>query len=169
MFEEENENRLEKGARIIYPVTGLHLAIPNRFHHTPFLITHVSDPIGLPGRHEHVCSESVDVAVKLFSLVDFEPFRVFDLACLAVVVAVFAIDRRVHLRENEPSGFGDGVSGGARSEEGFPLLKDGGEGHLLLGGYCNSRTTTVEVGRRARHIFVAELRGNRRLLFGGIA
>lgn len=65
------------------------------------------------------------------------------------MVAVFAVDNRVHFREDEGSDFGNGVGGGSGGEEGFPLLKDGGEGHLL-GSVHRRLRVTVEAGK-ARH------------------
>lgn len=132
-----------------YPITRLNLTIPNRLHHTPLLITDIFNPIRLPRRHEHMCSESVHASVQLLFFVNFEASWVLDLACLAVVVAIFAIDCRVHFREDVGSDLGKGVGGGARGEESFPLLKHGGEGHLL-GSIHGRLGMTVEAGR-ARH------------------
>ena len=134
----------------IYPVAGLDFAIPDRFHHTSFLVTHVPDPIRLASRYEHVRSEPVDMAVQFLIFVGFEPFRVLDLACLAVVIAVFAIDCRIYFREDEGGCSGNGVRGGAGSKKGFPLLKDRGERHLT-GGVHRRLGAIVEVGK-SRHI-----------------
>ena len=82
------------------------------------------------------------------------------------MVAIFTIDRRVHLREDEGRDFGYGVGGGTGGEEGFPLLKDGGERHFL-DGIHGRLGLTVEAGR-ARH-FRAETGGSGRLPHGGIA
>ena len=135
---------------LVYPVRWLDFTIPDRFHHTPFLIAHILDPIGLSSGHEHMRSESIYVSVQFLVLVDFEAFRVLDLACLAIVVAVFAIDGRVHFGEDEGRYFRDRVGGGAGSEEGFPSLKDGRERHLLGCGHGRSGVTVD--GGRARHV-----------------
>ena len=141
----------EKRQVRIYPVAGLDFAIPHRFHHTSFLVTHIPDPIRLASRNEHVRSEPVDAAVQFLIFVDFEPFRVLDLACLAVVITVFAIDCRIYFGKNEGGCSGNGVRGGARSKEGFPLLKDRGERHLTTGGVHRRLGVVVEVGK-SRHI-----------------
>ena len=52
----------KRGARI-YPVAGLDIAIPDRFHHASFLVTHIPDPVRLASRYEHVRSEPVDAAI----------------------------------------------------------------------------------------------------------
>ncbi len=46
-----------------YSVAGLDLAIPDRFHHTSLLVTHVLNPIRLSGRYKHVRGESIHAAV----------------------------------------------------------------------------------------------------------
>lgn len=124
----------EGGFVYTYAIAWLDFTVPDRFHHTPLLITHIPDPIRLAGRYEHVRSESIDASVQLLVFVNLEPFRVLDLARLAVVVAVFAIDRRVHFGEDEGGYSGNGVRGCARGEEGFALLKDRGKRHLRGGG-----------------------------------
>ena len=148
-----------------YAIAWLDFTVPDRFHHTPFLVTHIPDPIRLAGRYEHVRSKSIDVSVQLLVLVNLEPFRILDLARLAVVVAVFAIDRRVHFGEDEGGRSRNGVRRGAGGEEGFALLKDRGKRHLTSGGVVHGRLGT----EKSRHIGEGSRgTGYCRLPFGGI-
>lgn len=105
------------------------------------------------------------MSVQLLVFVNFEPFRILDLARLAVVVAIFPIDRRVHSGEDEGGCFGNGVRGGAGGQEGFALLKDRGKRHLTSGGVVHGPLGTD----KSRHIGKGSRgTGNCRLPLGGI-
>lgn len=55
-----------------YTICGLFPVFPNCLHNASFFILNVSHPVRLACCDNHVCGPSIDVAVQLIALLDFE-------------------------------------------------------------------------------------------------
>lgn len=84
-----------------YPIVRLNLTIPHSLHHTPLLITNMLNPIRLPRGNKHMRSPAIDLSIKLLIMIDLPSFREFNLAGLAIVITIFAVNCWVDFRKDE--------------------------------------------------------------------
>ena len=102
-----------------HPITRLNLAVPHSLHNAPLLIANIFHPVRLTRGDDHMCRPAIDMAIELFLFVNLEAFWILDLAGRAVVSAIFAVDCRVDLWEDEAFRLGKRVCGCFGSEESF--------------------------------------------------
>ena len=106
---------------VAYPIAGLSFAIPNSFHDAPFLIADIFHPICLARSDKYMRGPTIDMAVQLLFLINFEALGILDLTGCAVMVAVFSIDIWVDLWKYIGIRFGYVISGSPGSQESFAL------------------------------------------------
>lgn len=89
---------LDKQRDCAYPVLWL-LRLLETLHDAALLVGNVADPVRLARRNEHMGAPPLDEAVELVLRLNLEAAGVLDVARVAVVGALFAVDGGVRLGE----------------------------------------------------------------------